>query len=398
MTLTDTAIRAAKPADKPYKKADSGGLFLYITPNGSRLWRMKYRVEGKEKLLSFGDYPTVSLATARGRRDEAKALLVQGIDPSEQKKETKRADDQAAKSPFRVVAAEYVARCKQEGRAAVTIDKLEWQIAIVNEHLGDMPVTAITAPGVLGVLRPLEQAGKLETARRVRATISRVFRFAIATGLAENDPSAALRGAVLAPKVTHRAAIVHRDRFAQLLKAIDAYGGQPTTKAALKLMPLLLSRPGELRNAQWCEFDLEKAIWTIPASRMKMRREHRVHLPLQAVRLLNDLHALTGHGTLVFPCERTDEKPISENTLNGALRRMGYRKDEMTAHGFRATASTLLNESGLWHPDAIERQLAHIEKNDVRRAYARGEHWEERVRMMNWWADQLDEWKQGNAP
>ncbi len=395
MSLTDTAIRAAKPADKPYKKADSGGLFLYITPNGSRLWRMKYRFDGKEKLLSFGDYPTVSLATARSQRDEAKAQLAQGIDPGAQKKETKRAEEQAAKSPFRVVAAEYFSRCKQEGRAAATLDKLEWQLAIVNEHLGNMPVTAITAPGVLGVLRPLERDGKLETARRVRATISRVFRFAIAIGLADSDPAAALRGAVLAPKVTHRAAIVDPNRFAQLLKAIDAYGGQPATKAALRLMPLLLSRPGELRNAEWQEFDLDKAIWTIPASRMKMRREHRVHLPPQAVSILNELRALTGNGTLAFPCERTDKRPISENTLNGALRRMGYRKDEMTAHGFRATASTLLNESGLWHPDAIERQLAHIEKNDVRRAYARGEHWEERVRMMNWWADRLDEWKRG---
>ena len=256
--------------------------------------------------------------------------------------------------------------------------------------LGNRSITEIRPTDVLTVLRGVEQRGRHETARRLRSTISSVFRYAVATARAENDPTIALRGALTTPVVKPRAAVTDPKAFGALLRAIDGFDGQPATKAAFKLMALLFPRPGELRAAEWTEFDLDAAVWTIPASRTKMRRSHRVPLSHQAIRILNDLYAITGKGILVFPGVRTVLRPISENTVNAALRRLGYSKDEATAHGFRATASTLLNESGKWNPDAIERQLAHVENNDVRRAYARGEHWEERVKMMKWWADHID--------
>jgi integrase len=246
---------------------------------------------------------------------------------------------------------------------------------------------------VLAALQKVERRGRHETARRLRSTIGSVFRYAVATARADNDPTFALRGALTTPVVKPRAAVTDPRAFGALLRAIDGFDGQPTTHAALKLMTLLFPRPGELRMAEWSEFDLDDAVWTIPATRTKMRRAHRVPLSRQAVAILKALGEVTGNGRLVFPCVRTVARPISENTLNAALRRLGYSKDQATAHGFRATASTLLNESGKWNADAIERQLAHVENNDVRRAYARGEHWDERVQMMAWWADYLDSLK-----
>lgn len=239
---------------------------------------------------------------------------------------------------------------------------------------------------VLAALQKVERRGRHETARRLRSTIGSVFRYAVATTRADNGPTFALRGALTTPVVKPRAAVTDPRAFGALLRAIDGFDGQPTTHAALKLMALLFPRPGELRMAEWTEFDLDAAVWTIPAMRTKMRRVHRVPLPRQAVPILKALGEVTGNGRLVFPCVRTTARPISENTLNAALRRLGYSKDQATAHGFRATASTLLNESGKWNADAIERQLAHVENNDVRRAYARGEHWAERVQMMTWWS------------
>jgi len=300
---------------------------------------------------------------------------------------------------FQSVSDEFLDKLKREGRAPATIDKTKWLLGIATAKLGTRPVNEISSAEVLEVLKQVERRGRLETARRLRSTIGSVFRYAIATARAENDPTIALRGALVAPKVRHRAAITDRSALGGLLRAIDGFDGQPTTRAALQLIVMLFPRPGELRAAEWGEFDLDDTVWRIPAERTKMRREHRVPLPRQAVNVVRDLQAVSTSDVLVFPSVRSISRPMSENTLNAALRRMGYGKDEVTAHGFRVTASTLLNESGLWGPDVIERQLGHVESNDVRRAYARGEHWSERVRMMEWWADFLDETKaQGQVP
>lgn len=395
MALTDTAVRAAKPKNKLYKIADSGGLYLAISPAGARLWRLKYRLRGREKILSIGPYPAVSLALAREKREEAKILLAQGGDPSQVKKDARRESKEATANTFRTIADEFLDKLRREERAPATLSKIEWMLGLVYGDIGDKPIREITASHILGALRTIERRGRHETARRTRSTIGAIFRYAVATTRADSDPTFALRGALTAPKVNHRSAIIDPVKFGALLRAIESCDGQPTTRAALQLMAILFPRPGELRTAEWCEFDLAKAIWTIPAERTKMRRPHRVPLPLLALGILNELYQITGNGALVFPCVRTVMRPISENTLNAALRRLGYSKDEATAHGFRATAATLLNESGKWNPDAIERQLAHVENNDVRRAYARGEHWDERVKMMEWWADRVRQMREG---
>jgi len=389
MPLTDAACRAAKPTSSLRKLSDMGGLQLWISPSGSRLWRFAYRFGGKQKLLAIGVYPEVSLIKARQARDDAKQLLGEGRDPSAAKKLAKLVGD-ASGNTFQTVAEEYVAKLQREGRAAATITKIEWLLSFACPALGALCVDTIRPIEVLAVLRPVEASGRLETARRLRSTIGSVIRYAIATARAETDPTAPLQGALTTPIVKSRAAITEPAAVGALLRAIDDFDGQPTTRAALKLMALLFPRPGELRAAQWSEFDFRTATWTIPSDRTKMRRPHRVPLPRQALEELANLRTTLGVGGLVFPSVRTVKRPISENTLNAALRRLGYSKDQATAHGFRATASTLLNESGKWSSDAIERQLGHIEGNDVRRAYARGEHWEERVGMMTWWADYLD--------
>lgn len=390
MPLTDTAIRNAKPKGKSYKLADGFGLYLLVNPTGSRLWRMKYRIEGREKLLSIGSYPAVPLAKAREQRDAARKALADGTDPSALKRQAREVARAATTNTFRAVAEEHLAKLTREGRAEVTLSKRRWLLDFVYPTIGDRDVSTITSAEVLQTLRQVEATGHHETARRLRSVVGSVFRYAIATARADNDPTFALRGALTTPKVRHRAAVTTSADLSRVLHAIDGYQGQAATRAALRLMPVLFPRPGELRAARWPEFDLDKAVWFVPAERMKMRRAHRVPLPRQAVAILQDLKAITGRETYVFPCIGAAKKPISENTLNGALRRMGIGPDVATTHGFRATASTLLNESGLWNPDAIERQLAHAESHEVRRAYLRGEHWDERVRMMDWWADYLD--------
>jgi len=392
MPLSDVACRSAKPSEKIRKLSDSGGLQLGVMPNGSKLWWVAYRFGGKTKSLSLGKYPAVSLADARLGRDEAKKLLAQGHDPSTFKKKAK-AERAATKNTFQVVAEEYVTHQRQNERADATLKKLEWVLKFAYPSLGERLISEIRPPDILEVLRKVERRGRFETARRLRTTIGSIFRFAIATGRAEVDPTSALRGVLASPPPKHRAAIIESKAFGALLRAIDGFDGQPQTLAGLKLMALLFPRPGELRASEWSEFDFQKGIWTIPAARTKMRRPHAIPLPHQALQALMELHEITGDGHLAFPSVRTTRNPMSENTLNAALRRLGYSKEEMSAHGFRASASTLLNESGKWHPDAIERQLAHVESNDVRRAYARGEHWDERVQMMQWWADHLDHLK-----
>ncbi|HWY63243.1 MAG TPA: integrase arm-type DNA-binding domain-containing protein [Rhizomicrobium sp.] len=390
MALTDTAIRNAKPADKPYKLSDGGGMHLLVMPAGGKWWRVSYRYLGKQKTLSLGTYPEVSLAMARDRLAETKKLLASGRDPTVQAKLAKITRAVAVANTFNIVADEFLDKYGREGRAEATVTKASWLIDFVRADIGLRPISEVLPMEVLETLRKVERRGRLDTARRLRSTISCVFRYAIATGRATQDPTYALRGALTAPVTKSRAAITSPQALGGLLRAIDGFDGQPTTKAALQLLPLLFPRPGELRFAEWKEFDLEAAEWLIPAEHTKMRRQHRVPLSLQAVTVLRGLYRITGKGNLVLPSVRTVREPISENTLNAALRRMGYSKDEMTSHGFRATASTLLNESGKWHPDAIERQLAHMEANGVRRAYARGEHWNERVQMVAWWANYLD--------
>jgi len=390
MPLTDTAIRKAKPGTGIVKLSDGGGLQLHVQPNGAKYWRFAYRYDGKQKKLALGVYPEVTLAEARKGRDAAKALLREGRDPIIEKRIEKAARAIAAGNTFSALADELLAKMTREGRAEATLAKTRWLFDFARPLIGDRPIAEISAAEVLAVLRKVEARGRLETARRLRSTIGSVFRYAIATARAENDPTFALRGALTTPTVKPRAAVTDPEKVGALLRSVWGYDGQPTTKAALQLMAFLFPRPGELRLAEWSEFDLEAGMWSIPAQRMKMRRPHKVPLAPQAVAILRQLRDITGHGKLAFPSVRSLQRPISDNTLNAALRRLGYSQDEATAHGFRATASSLLNESGLWHPDAIERQLAHEDDDSVRRAYARAEFWDERVRMMQWWADKLD--------
>ena len=388
--LNDTRVRNAKGGHRPIKLSDSGGLYLLLTPNGSKLWRLAYRFGGKQKTLALGIYPTITLKQARERRDAAKRLLADKIDPSIQRRIEKQ--NATTGNTFRPVASELLEKLEREGLAEVTLAKKRWLLDFAYSSIGDRPIDKITAPELLSVLRRVEAGGSYETARRLRSTCGMVFRYAIATGRAERDVSIDLRGALTTPKVTHRAAIVDPAGIGALLRAIDGYDGLLVTTHALRLAPLVFVRPGELRQAEWAELDLEESEWRISASKMKMRRPHRVPLSRQAVAIIRDLQAITGGGRWLFPSVRTTARPMSENTLNAALRRLGYSSDQMTAHGFRAMASTRLNEMGRWNPDAIERQLGHQEADDVRRAYMHAaEFWTERVKMMQAWADYLDE-------
>lgn len=391
MPLTDTQVRHLKSKVKAYKVADGGGLYIHVTATGSKLWRMRYRVGGKEQLLSFGAYPEVSLARAREKRQDAKALLADGIDPMAKQKSDRNERAALNEHTFANIAGELVDKLRKEGKAETTLKKKQWLIDMANKDFGAHPIRDITPPMILAVLRKVEALGNHESAKRLRSTIGQVFRYAIATARADNDPTYALRGALIAPKVTHMAAATNREDFAALVRAIWCYeAGSPSTRAALKLMALLYTRPGELRLALWEEFDLEAAIWTIPESRTKMRREHVKPLPAMAVEILRQLQAETGSNYRAFPSLIARDRPISENTMNQALRRMGFAKDEHTSHGFRASASSLLNESGLWNEDAIEAELAHVGSDQVRRAYQRSRFWEERLRMADWWAKEIE--------
>jgi integrase len=393
--LNDRVVRTAKPFGKLMKLSDSGGLQLWITPAGGKYWRLAYRFGGKQKLLAFGAYPAVSVKDARTARDLAKRELAAGHDPHQQRKLTRLAAKAAANDTFAAMAAALVEKKKAEKKAEGTLRKLHWLLGLANPHLGPRPISAITSVEVLAVLKQVEARRKFESANRLRAVIGEVFRYAIALGRAENDPTFALRGALTTPPTKHRAAIIEPVPLGGLLRAIDSYEGSPEVVVALQILALTFVRPGELRNARWSEFDLEAAVWTIPAGRMKMKRAHRVPLAPQAIAILRRLHGITGRGELLFPSVRSPNRCMSENTFNAALRRLGYGKDEMTSHGFRSAASSLLNECGKWNADAIEAQLSHIENNSVRRAYARADFWEERIEMMGYWADRLDAMRQG---
>lgn len=395
MALSFTGVNAAKGKAKPYKLADSRGLYLLVTPEGGRYWRMNYRFDSKQRTLAFGVYPDVGLADARAKRDSARKLLADGQDPTAKRRQDEAKAKARAENTFKSIATEWLAKCEAEERAPATLRKLRWLLEFTYPALGERAIDEITAPDLLAVLRTVEVRGRHESARRLRGTCGTVFRYAIATGRAQRDISADLIGALVTPKLVHRAAVLEPKAVGQLLRAIDGYEGQPTVQIALRLAPHLFARPGELRLAEWDEFDPDEAVWTIPATKTKMRRPHRVPLSKQVLALLEELAPISGGGKLLFPSIRSVSRAMSDNTLNAALRRLGYDKTQMTAHGFRAMASTLLNESGKWHPDAIERQLAHVEKNEVRRAYARGEHWADRVMMMQFWSDYLDQLQAG---
>ncbi|RYG88151.1 MAG: DUF4102 domain-containing protein [Alphaproteobacteria bacterium] len=390
MPLSDIAIKALKAGPKDVKVTDEKGLYLLVTTSGGKLWKFKYRFEGKEKKLSFGSYPEIPLKEARRRRDEARSQIAHGIDPAAAKRAEAEAKQERARNSFGVIAEEYFVHMARDSRAATTIGKSKWLYSLMEEELGQRPVAEIKPVELLGALRKVADSGRHETAKRMRSLASRIFRYAVATSRADSDPTGLLRGALPTPKVRHHSAIIEPDQVGALLRAIDGYVGQPLTKIALQLTPHLFVRPGELRHAEWQEIDLEKAIWTIPADKMKMRRPHLVPLSRQTLKLFREANVLSARQRYVFSSLYPGTRPMSENTVNAALRRLGYSGSEMTAHGFRAMASTLLNESGKWNPDAIERALAHQEASAVRAAYLRGQHWEERVQMAQWWSDYLD--------
>jgi len=392
MPLSELAVRTAKPREKAFKLTDGGGLHLLVQPGGGKLWRLKYRFGGKEKLLSFGRYPATSLADARRRREAAKSLLAAGTDPSEEKRKEKITAALSQRNTFGAIAAEYLESKRSGGTAETTVGKLRWLLEDLARPLSERPIAQITPAELLELLKRVEKSGRRDTARRLRGTISSVFRMAVVTLRAETDPTFPLRGALLAPNVQHRAAILDEKKFGALLCAIDEYDGWPTITAALKFMALTCARPGEVRLACREEIDFTKAVWRIPAERMKMRRPHDVPLSRQAVAVLKDIWPLSDHGDLIFPSVRSNRKALSENAFNASLRRMGYSKEEMTAHGFRSSASTILNSRG-FDPDVIEAVLAHQEENEVRRAYNRAKYWPERVKLMQDWADLLDEFR-----
>lgn len=385
-TLSEARVRAAKPKDKPYKLFDERGLYLRVERSGGRLWRFRYHHGGKEKLLSLGSYPDVSLKRAREKRDDARKLVADGIDPSAQRQKEKLAQTVT----FESIADEWLS-LQSNKLAEETQQILRARLkSYLYPYIGARPITEVTAPELLAALRKTEARGKHETAHRARALAGRIFRYAIATGRGERDISADLKDALAPVESRNFAAVTDPAKVGKLLRAIDGYDGQPVTALALKLAPLVFVRPGELRAAEWSEFDLKSAEWRIPAVRMKMGELHIVPLSQQALSILRELQPLTSRGRYVFPSLLSRDRPMSENTINAALRRMGYSGEEHTGHGFRSMASTLLNEQG-FPPDIIELQLAHVERNKVRAAYNKAQRLAERRRMMQAWADYLDE-------
>lgn len=402
MALTDIVCRGAKPGTKPIKLFDSGGLFLLVQPSGGKWWRLKYRFGGKEKLLSLGTYPDISLKEARDKRDAARKGLSQGVDPGVKRKAEKISQTAQVANAFEAVAREWHQTIHtpkvSQAHAARTLVRLEQDVF---PWLGALPVSSITPPKLLETMRRIEARGAIETTHRALQACGQVFRYAIATGRAERNPAADIQGALKPVMVKHMAAITDPKRVGELLRSIDAYEGTPVTRAALQLAPLVFVRPGELRQAEWSEFELDEAIWRIPSDRMKRSKvqkavgaPHLVPLSRQAVAILRDLYPLTGRSRYVFPSLRTNERPMSDNAVLSALRRMGYPKDEMTGHGFRAMARTMLAERLNIDEAVIEAQLAHSVKDSLGRAYNRTEFLEQRRLMLQTWADHLDTLRQ----
>ena len=395
MPLTDIQVRNCKPQDKEHKLSDGGGMYLLVTPTGGKLWNMKYKFGGKEKRLSFGAYPAVTLADARQRREDAKKLLANGVDPGETKKAQKAAQGEQDINTFEVIAREWHSNFAHTWVVSHAQHKLERLEKNVFPWIGKRPIKEITAPDVLAVLRRLESRGILDTAHRVRFECSSIFRYAVATGRTDRDPVADLKGALPPVKGGHHAAPTDPKAVTPLLRAIDEFQGSFVVKCALQLAPMLFVRPGELRAAEWSEIDFNAAEWNIPAEKMKMKVAHLVPLPRQAVAILEAIRPLTGHSRYVFPGHRSPLRCMSDNALNAALRRMGFEKSEITTHGFRAMARTILDEVLQVRPDYIEHQLAHAVKDPNGRAYNRTAHIVERKKMMQLWADYLDGLKQG---
>lgn len=402
--LSDLQVSKAKPQAKETKLFDGGGLFLLVSPQKvgsdgkplpvSKLWRFKYRFGGKEKLLSFGSYPQVSLSDARQRREDARKLLANGVDPGEIKKAQKSAQVEAAANTFEAVAREWHANSKpnwSDNHAERLLKRLEQDVF---PFIGNKPITDIKTPEIVEILKRVATR-TLETAHRIKTAFYHIFHYAKLHGKIENNPAADLRKILPTVKYTHMAAPTDPKEVTSLLRAIDAFEGSFIVKCALQLAPLVFVRPGELRKAEWSEFDLDAATWNIPAEKMKMRQRHLVPLSRQVVAILNELQLLTGHGRYLFPCHRSPLRCMSENTVNASLRRMGFDKTEITGHGFRAIARTMLHEILQFTPDAIEAQLAHAVPDRLGRAYNRTTHLAERKKMMQQWADYLDGLKSG---
>ena len=396
MALKALEIKGFKPKAKTYRKSDEKGLYLEIRPSGSRLWFLKYRVDGKEKRLGLGAYPDVSLADARKARDEARAIVQGGGDPLLERKMAKIERRVGAGHTFASVAEDFIAtKLVASGKADSTIVKAQWFLSHLTPSIGSRPIAEIEPAELLDALKKIERRGHRETAVRTRNFASRVFRHGVATARCKSDPAHLLSGALATPIVKHHAAILEPKPLGEFLRAIDEYTGGPIVKLAMQLSPHLFLRPGELRQGRWEEVNWEGAYWTIPGDRTKLRKPHSVPLSSQALALLRELQDHSAGFELMFPGARSYKRPMSNNALNSAFRRMGFGGDVVTWHGLRATASTLLNESGNWHQDAIERALAHGHSDKVRGTYARGQHWDERVSMAQWWSDYLDKLKSG---
>ncbi|MCW1754470.1 tyrosine-type recombinase/integrase [Rhizobium acaciae] len=390
MALTDVQIRNAKKADKPYKLPDGKGLYLYVSTAGGKSWRLDYAYFGKRKTLTLGAYPVLGLAEARSQRDEAKRKLAEGLDPSLAKKRRQLEAKAAAGNTFGLIADEFIDKLRRDKRAEPTITKNTWMLKVLAAKLLPYPITQITPKDVLAVLTSIERTGRVESALATRSTIGRVFRYAIATARAETDPTSALRGALQRHVPISHPALTTREELGGVMRAIYGYEGWPSLVAALKIQALCFARPGETRSMEWPEVDVCNATWTIPATKAKMRREHHVPLSRQALEIIQEMRDIFDDNRYVFPSMMSGKKLLSENSMNSALRRMGVGGDEHTAHGFRSSASSILNESGEFKPDTIEAQLAHLDASKVRRVYNRATYWDERVRMMQWWADMLD--------
>lgn len=397
MKLSMFVVERAKPKAKVYRLADGHGLALQVEPTGRKLWRFRYRFEGRANMLSLGAYPEVSLAAAREKREEARKLVAAGDDPSQKRKQVKAASVEESKNTFGIVAREFLAKAKEEGAAQATLEKNTWLLEELAKPLTERPIRLITSAELLPLLQKIEKSGRKETARRLRGIMGTVFRFAISTLRAENDPTFALRGALTAPTVKHHPAITDEVKLGGLLCSIDEYDGWPTLKAALQFTALTFPRSTELRLMRRNEINWPKATWQIPAERMKphgkLRVPHDVPLSRQALTVLRAVWDLSEGDGLVFPSVRSSKKPLSENALNSALRRMGYSKEEHTAHGFRTSASTILNERFPTAGEVIEVSLAHLEEDEVRRAYNRAKYWTQRQQLYQDWADLLDQFK-----
>ncbi len=392
MPLTALKVENAKPKAKRYALADGSGLHLLVTTNGKRLWRFRYRFAGKANMLSFGLFPDVSLASARAKRDEARTMLADGKDPSQQKKLDKLAAAAAANNTFGGIAEEWLEGREENGAAATTMVKNRWMLHALAAPLSKRPIAEITAAEILAVLKKVEKSGRRETARKLRGMVGTVFRYAVATLRAPTDPTYSLKGALSAPIVTHRPAITDERQLGALMSSIEEYDGWPTLRAAIHFLALTMTRPGEVRFMRRNEIVWPKSTWTIPAERMKMRRPHDVPLSPQALAVLREVWDLSQGNGLVFASIRSPLRPLSENAMNSALRRMGYTKEQMCAHGFRSSASTVLNERG-YNPDVIEVALAHLDDDEVRRAYNRAKYWKERVKLLQDWSNLLDQFK-----